>query len=967
MRIRHLLPAAVWAACFLPAQGVENPSLLQAQPDDAAAKAARDGGVFPAVAKGRPAVVYVFVEVDGPRGSFAIERASSGVVVDGSGLVVTWAHLVAEVQGAADKALFVQRDDAEHTRLPASIVRIDDKTGLALLQVKPPEGGLPAIELGADRSEAGEPTVALCIPEGKELFAFAGVASPALADVTLNGKKFSADDVFLTDGRNDLRCDGAAVLDAGGRLLGLYGSDHVRRDVQEPKLEDLKAPSFGVVLRAGVIRAAFRQEFAAAKSPSLGKAPAALAAKTAAAVAKVAPSVVGVYGGTGAWPVVGPDDPGAVQRRDGLGSGVVLGSKGLIVTNAHLCKQATVQIRAAGRTFPAKVLKTNGDTNLALLLAELPAGAVLPAALCEADDDVLLGETVLAVGNPGGAQAVVTAGVLSALRGNGRLQADPNLGNQNGGGAVVGASGRLLGIADAGAVDPLDMAYAMRGDRVTTETNLSTFVGIRRVRRVFQKEIDEHAGADESIRAHQKDPAGDRALRQSPLTAMVEKTQKAMLNVYVSHTTAKQDEESNPFATAAEAQVRVLGLGSGVIIDRTGLAISNWHVVDEAVNADGSMKKDHKVEVRVFGGKRYEAKVLSISREDDLSLLQLVLPPGETAHAVELGSSEALQVGEAVAAIGNPHGAANTITFGIVSAKEQKLKVRGRWAQLEHLIETDAAINGGNSGGALLDMHGRLVGINSAGGGTFTNRGYAIAVDHVRKQILTLLLQAYKLRSPELGMRVLDDGGHVVVMDTDPRGPAGKAGVLSGDIIVQLGDVPITWSPGLAMLQRNLPVGAPVPLVVERKGKRQTFELSPVDPSVWAVIRQSGLQCRTFSYREEPELVRNSIIALHRKFTGDPNGEPLEIPEHVVRVDVIHPGTQPEGVDVAVGDLLLAVQLIDKNTGEPVLVRLADVTAVKDLFNDRELGTYEGQEFKFWVARGGAIREVPITAKRLFW
>jgi S1-C subfamily serine protease len=123
-------------------------------------------------------------------------------------------------------------------------------------------------------------------------------------------------------------------------------------------------------------------------------------------------------------------------------------------------------------------------------------------------------------------------------------------------------------------------------------------------------------------------------------------------------------------------------------------------------------------------------RVLSISREDDLSLLQLELEPGE----VRGRSRQFRRAGDRRerAAIGNPHGAANTITFGVVSAKDQELRVRGRWAKLEHLIETDAAINGGNSGGALLDMNGRLVGINSAGGGTFTNRGYAIAVDHVR-------------------------------------------------------------------------------------------------------------------------------------------------------------------------------------------------------------------------------------------
>ncbi len=978
MRSWTHLPTLLWVACSLSAQGVVNHSLLKALPDDAAAVAARESGVWPAVARGRASIVRVFVEVDGPRGKFAIERASSGAIVDRSGLVLTWAHLVAESQGATDKQLIVQLDDAAHTRLPAAIVRIDASTGLALLQVAPPAGGLAALELGPDRPAAGDPTVALCIPEGKDLFAFAGVASPALSDVQLRGQRVVAADVFLTDGRSDLRCDGAAVLDVRGRLLGLYSSEHVRRDVQEPKLADLKAPSFGVVLAAAGLRRAFAAEFAVAAitNPTLQRAPAADSGAEATAVARIAPSVVGVWGGEGEWPTLPADDPGAVQRRAGLGSGVVVSARGLVVTCAHFCANQTATIRVAdGRTFPAKVVKTHvamdlrggSETNLALLQVELPAGVSLVAAPCHRDDDVVLGETVLAVGNPLGKRPVVTAGVLSALRGNGRLQADPNLGNQNGGGAVVDASGRLLGIADTGDTDAIDLAYAMRGDKVTTETNLSTFTGIRQVRKVFRKELEELAGAEEPIRSNERAPEVERAARSSPLVAMVQKTSKAMLNIYVSHSSAKQDEDANPFAAAAEAQVQTLSLGSGVIIDRTGLAISNWHVVDDATNPDGSMRKDHVVQARVFGGKTYDVKVLSISREDDLSLLQLVLAPGEEVHAVEFGSSEALRVGEAVAAIGNPHGAANTITYGVVSAKDQELRVRGRWAKLEHLIETDAAINGGNSGGALLDMCGRLVGINSAGGGTFTNRGYAIAVDHVRQQVLTLLLQAYKLRSPELGLRVLDDDGKVVVLDTDPRGPAAAAGVKSGDRILELAGVAITWSPGWAMTLRQQAVGAPLALVVERKGARQTFQLAPMAPSVWAVIRQSGLECRQFGYREDPELVRKAAIALHRKFTGDSTGEPAEMPEFVVRVDRVHPGTQPEGTDVAVGDLLLAVRLKDRGTGESVLVHCTDVPGIKDLFNDRELGTYEGQVFEFWLARGAEVRVVEVTAKRLFW
>lgn len=242
------------------AQGVVNFSLLQ--PPAADPSGPRATGLVGAVSRSRAAVVYVCVEVDGPRGKFPIEHTSTGVIVDPSGLVLTWAHLIAEAAGAADKRLLVQLDDASHTQLPASVVSVDAATGLALLQVAPPAGGLTGVEFGVDMAAAGEPTVALCIPEGKELFAFAGVVSSAVAEVTLRGRSMAAREVLMTDGRADVRCDGAAVLDAAGRLVGLYASEHVRRDVSEPKLEDLKQPSYGLVVPVGVVRRAFVAEFA---------------------------------------------------------------------------------------------------------------------------------------------------------------------------------------------------------------------------------------------------------------------------------------------------------------------------------------------------------------------------------------------------------------------------------------------------------------------------------------------------------------------------------------------------------------------------------------------------------------------------------------------------------------------------------------------------------------------------------
>lgn len=947
----------------LPAQGVVNQTLLRAPAADPATVARLVSGTELAIAGARSAIVYVEVEVDGPRGKFPIVRSSTGIVVDASGLVLTFRHLVQEAIGATDKRLFVQWDDAERTRLPATVAHSDEATGLVLLQVKPPAGST-AVSLGADHAVPGQPLVLLAYPEGKDLFAFAGVASPALADVEVLGRRWEAARVFLTDTKQDVRADGAAVLDLSGRLLGLFAAEKVRRDQSEPTLEELRQPSFGVVVPVAAIRQAFASVLPRDAAPST----AAPAAPEVQAVRRVAAAVVGVWGGEGEWPRIPTTDPGAIQRRPGLGSGVVLAAEGLVVTNAHLCLAANVRIRFAdGEIRAAKVVRKHSASNLALLQVELPADKRLVAAETAPDDDVLLGETVLAIGNPAGGPVVVTAGVISAQRGRegGRIQADPNLGNQNAGGAIVDLAGRLVGIVDGGAIDPLEVAFAQRGDRATTETNLSTYLGIARVRSIFAAEIAA-LPATAAIRAPAAATAFEQALRRSPLVEMVARTSGAMLNVYVARDTRKPDPD-DPFAEMEPAQLVTLGVGSGVLIDPTGIALSNWHVVAEAVHPDGSAKPNHAVRASVFGGKTYNVRVLSISREDDLSLLQLELAEGETVQAIELGSSSDLALGAAVAAIGNPHNRANTITFGVVTAKNQELRIKGRWAKMEHLLETDAAINGGNSGGALLDMAGRLVGINSAGGGTFTNRGFAIEVDHVRNQVLGLLLQAYKLRSPDLGLRVIDDNGEVVVMDVDARGPAAAAGLRSGDRIESLGGVPITWSPGFALQLARAEAGKPLPMVVRRQGARREFAPVPMASTEWAVVRQSGLQCQNLPFRANPERVRAAVVALHRRLTGDANAEPPVLPEQVVEITRVFAEEQRTPVDIQAGDLLLALELRHVQTGEPVFVRLEELGRLRDLWNDRELGTYEGSEWKVWLARGGEIRTAELVVKRLFW
>jgi|GEM_PF-948202 len=935
------------------AQGVVNDSLLR--PPTAEAASTWSSRTFERV---QAAVVYVAVEVDGPRGAFTIERASSGVVVSDDGYILTFRRLVEEAAGAADKRLKVRFNDASNTELAAALVRSDEQTGLALLKVDVPAAGVQSARLASGMPSYGEPALVVARPEGAEMLAFSGVASRALSSVTLDGHRFDRGELFLTDSRNDMRCDGAGVFSADGYLLGMYSAEHVRRNVQEPKLEDLKRPSFGVVVPASRARSAFARELApapVARSRPLHA--------WAAAVAKVAPSVVGVYSVGSDWPKPGADDPGCVMRRIGLASGVVAARGGLVLTNAHVCRGDKVWVKVGDRVYEAEVVKRSSRSNLALLRVALPANVRLTPAEFGADDDVRLGEAMLAVGNPTGDGVVVTGGVISAMRSRegGRVQADANLGNQNGGGAIIDASGRVVGIGDAGRVDPIDVAYRMRGDGATKETNLSTFVGVRQVRKVLRGALAE-AGASGSLVAPTAATSAQLAQRQAALADMVDKASGAMLNIYVAKNVAEIDPE-DPFPP--DPVWRPMSLGSGVIIDRSGLAVSNWHVVDAGTFPDGSTNDAYRITARAFGGKEYEVQVLSISREDDLSLLQLVLQDGEQVQAVELGNSEQLAIGEAVAAIGNPHGRSNTITYGVVSAEGQGIRVKGRWAKLKHLIETDAAINGGNSGGALLDMNGRLVGINSAGGGTINNVGYAIAVDHVRRQLTGLLMQPYKLRSPELGMRVLDDEGEVVVMDVDERGPAALAGVRSGDRVRELGGREVTWSPGFARLLLQQAAGEPVSLNVTRRGAQQSFEVTPLRPEVWSVVRQSGLQTRDFGFGESPERVQRVAVAMHRAFSGDPTAVPQVIPEQVVLIERVF--AQQQEADVRPGDLLLAIELKARADGRPLLQPVDSVTALRDWFNNRELGSYDGVEWRCWIARGDDVRPVDVSAKRLLW
>src|SRR6266850_4067863 len=275
----------------------------------------------------------------------------------------------------------------------------------------------------------------------------------------------------------------------------------------------------------------------------------------------------------------------------------------------------------------------------------------------------------------------------------------------------------------------------------------------------------------------------------------------------------KDDQSSsNPLLDMFRRQPRrpSRGVGSGFIVDAKGYILTNQHVIEGAT----------RITVGLLSGEKFRGKVIGVDEETDVAVIKIEAP--RDLPVLKLGDSNAAQVGDWVLAIGSPFGLEQTVTAGIISKKERETTP----SSFQHFLQTDAAINRGNSGGPLVNMHGEVIGMNSqiaTSTGDYNGIGFALPANETNFVYKQLVAQG-KVKRGYLGVRLesvkeefakiygLPEAKGAIVMDVYPTRegqptPAAKAGLQSNDILIEFNGTPILNSQDLILKVAGTPVG----------------------------------------------------------------------------------------------------------------------------------------------------------------
>jgi S1-C subfamily serine protease len=281
-------------------------------------------------------------------------------------------------------------------------------------------------------------------------------------------------------------------------------------------------------------------------------------------------------------------------------------------------------------------------------------------------------------------------------------------------------------------------------------------------------------------------------------------------------------------------QQLVRGQGSGFIIDRDGIILTNAHVVNQA----------DKVTVILKDGRSLEGKVRGVDPVTDLAVVKIT--GAKNLPIAELGNSDLVKVGDWAIAVGNPFGLDNTVTLGIVSTLKRSSAAVGMSDKRLDFIQTDAAINPGNSGGPLLNAQGQVIGINTAIRADATGIGFAIPIDKA-KQITTQLARGEKVSHPYLGVQMvtltpdiatennsdpnapfqIPELNGVLVVRVLPNTAAATAGMRRGDVILEVNGDTIRDAGQLQDVMENSRVSQRLQVRISREGKNQLVTVQP--------------------------------------------------------------------------------------------------------------------------------------------
>jgi serine protease Do len=359
-------------------------------------------------------------------------------------------------------------------------------------------------------------------------------------------------------------------------------------------------------------------------------------------------------------------------------------------------------------------------------------------------------------------------------------------------------------------------------------------------------------------------------------------------------------------------------LGSGVVVDKAGYILTNNHVVDKA----------DEIKVKFSGDPtQYDAKVVGVDEKTDLAVIRV---EGKTnLTPAKIGNSDAVQVGDWAVAIGSPFGFQATVTAGIISAKERDIP--GDTSQYQHFLQTDAAINPGNSGGPLLNARGEVIGINTAiasRSGSYEGIGFALPIN-TAAEVYNQIIKNGKVTRGSIGIRFTSSDSDraranlkiagvsegVFVESVAPGGPAEKAGIQMGDVIVSLNGKPVKQGNDLVTPITATPVGTTVTVGVVHEGKRQELKVSTGDiaqvfPEDFAGAAQQGAGKPEGASAKFGMQIQNTTDQWRQANGVKQAGG--------VRIVSVEPDSFADAIGLLASDILLAINRTPVNSVEDV-------------------------------------------------